>query len=236
MIRSIHLHRIFHSQRHMSAGVRIRALAILLSIVAALSFGQGSQKDDTPKNGMPAADVTETAVLAGGCFWGVEAVFERLDGVLDVASGYSGGDADTASYYEVGSGTTGHAESVEIIYDPDRIDFKVLLEVFFNVAHDPTQLNYQGPDRGTEYRSAVFYADEEQKRITEQYIKELAAEKIYAGPIVTQVVPLEEFYPAEDYHQDFMQLNPEHPYILYWDLPKIIHLEKTYPELLAERQ
>lgn len=232
----IHLHRIFHSRRHMSAGVRIRAIAILMALLAAAVLGQGSQKGDTPENGMPAADVTETAVLAGGCFWGVEGVFERLHGVLDVTSGYSGGDAGKASYYAVGSGTTGHAESVEIVFDPDLIDFKVLLEVFFKVAHDPTQLNYQGPDRGTQYRSAVFFADEEQKRITEQYIEELTAEGIFSGPIVTQVVPLEEFYPAEDYHQDFMRLNPQYPYILYWDLPKIVHLEETYPELIAERQ
>ncbi|MBN2553693.1 MAG: peptide-methionine (S)-S-oxide reductase MsrA, partial [Spirochaetales bacterium] len=176
-----------------------------------------------------------TAVLAGGCFWGVEAVFERLDGVLEAVSGYSGGEEDTARYPLVGTGKTGHAESVRIVYDPQRISFAVLLEVFFNVAHDPTQLNYQGPDRGPQYRSAVFYADDGQRRITEEYIAELEAASVYPKPIVTQVVPLEAFYPAEEYHQDFMRRNPRHPYILYWDAPKIAHLEEEFPGLLADR-
>jgi peptide-methionine (S)-S-oxide reductase len=177
---------------------------------------------------------TETAVLAGGCFWGVEAVFERLEGVLDVVSGYSGGDAETASYQLVGTGKTGHAESVEIVFDPAVIGYGTLLQVFFTVAHDPTQLNYQGPDIGTEYRSAIFYADEEQKRIAEEYIRSLDEAKAFPEPIVTQVVPLDRFYPAEDYHQDFLRLHPTHPYIVYWDLPKIRHLEEAFPELLAE--
>jgi peptide-methionine (S)-S-oxide reductase len=177
----------------------------------------------------------ETAVLAGGCFWGVEAVFERLDGVLDVVSGYSGGEADTASYQIVGSGKTGHAEAVRIVFDPAIITFDVLLEVFFNVAHDPTQLNYQGPDIGTEYRSAVFYASDEQKQTTERTIEKLNAEGTFGKAIVTEVAPLKEFYPAEDYHQDFMRLNPQHPYIVYWDVPKIKHLGKAYPELLTEQ-
>jgi peptide-methionine (S)-S-oxide reductase len=176
----------------------------------------------------------ETAVLAGGCFWGVEAVFERLDGVIDVVSGYSGGEAETAKYKIVGTGKTGHAEAVHIVFDPEIIAFDVLLDVFFKVAHDPTQLNYQGPDVGTEYRSAVFYASEEQKEITESTIAKLEAEGVYRKPIVTEVAPLKAFYPAEDYHQDFMRLNPRHPYIVYWDVPKVEHLEEAYPELLAE--
>ena len=147
-----HLDNIIHSGRHISAGVRIGAIAFIMTIIAASGFGKGNTENSGP----------ETAVLAGGCFWGVEAVFERLEGVLDVTSGYSGGDAETASYYVVGSGTTGHAESVEIVYDPGIIDFEVLLEVFFKVAHDPTQLNFQGPDRGTEYRSVIFYANDKQ--------------------------------------------------------------------------
>ena len=165
----------------------------------------------------------QLATFGAGCFWGVEAVYERLYGVLDVVSGYSGGSEDTAEYYTVGTGTTGHTESVQIVYDPKIIGYEMLLEVFFNVAHDPTQLNYQGPDIGPQYRS-----------VAERYIEELDADGIFSKPIVTQVVPLEAFYLAEVYHQDFMQLNPQHPYIVCWDLPKIVHLEKAYPELLAK--
>lgn len=176
----------------------------------------------------------ETAVFAGGCFWGVEAVFESLQGVENALSGYSGGKAETAFYKMVGTGQTGHAEAVHVEYDPAIISYRQLLEVFFNVAHDPTQFNYQGPDVGTEYRSAVFYNNEEQKIATENYIKELEKQKVYDQDIVTEVTELEAFYPAEEYHQDFMALNPNHPYILYWDVPKIRHLEEMYPELLKE--
>jgi peptide-methionine (S)-S-oxide reductase len=154
---------------------------------------------------------------------------------MDVVSGYSGGDAETAHYRMVGTGKTGHAESVRIVYDPKQIDFDTLLEVFFLVAHDPTQLNYQGPDHGTEYRSVVFYADDEQRRATERYIRELEAKDIYDKSIVTELTPLEAFYPAEDYHQDFLRLHPTHAYIVYWDLPKIRHLEKKYPDLVKEK-
>jgi peptide-methionine (S)-S-oxide reductase len=177
----------------------------------------------------------DTAVLAGGCFWGVEAVFERLTGVHDVASGYSGGEADSATYQTVSSGMTGHAEAVRIVFDPEVITYDQLLEVFFNVAHDPTQLNFQGPDVGTQYRSAVFYASNEQKQTAERVIGQLDAEGVFGKAIATEVVPLTEFYPAEDYHQDFMRRYPQHPYIVYWDLPKIRHLEKTYPDLLKKQ-
>lgn len=177
----------------------------------------------------------ETAVFAGGCFWGVEAVFEMLDGVGNVVSGYSGGPADMAYYRIVGTGNTGHAEAVEIVYDPSRISYETLLEVFFNVAHDPTQFNYQGPDVGTQYRSAVFYQNDDQKMRTEAYIKELEKKKIYKQPIVTQLEKLDEFYPAEDYHQNYLRLNPDQPYIVYWDMPKIRDLEKRYAGLLAEK-
>jgi peptide-methionine (S)-S-oxide reductase len=176
-----------------------------------------------------------TAVLAGGCFWGMEGVFERLEGVKDVVSGYSGGDASTAHYEIVGTGRTGHAESIRIVYDPTRISYGTLLKVFFSVAHDPTELNYQGPDHGSQYRSAIFYANEEQKRVAEQYIRSLDRAKVFGKPIVTQVVPLKAFYPAEDYHQDFMDKNPNYPYIVYWDLPKVKELKQEYPQLLDPR-
>ncbi|WP_168203473.1 peptide-methionine (S)-S-oxide reductase MsrA [Oceanispirochaeta crateris] len=174
----------------------------------------------------------ETAVFAGGCFWGVEAVFEGLQGVENVVSGYSGGSADTASYYSVGAGNTGHAESVEIVFNPETIDFETLLEVFFTVAHDPTQLNYQGPDVGSEYRSVVFYTSEDQKASTMRMIEKLDSQMVFPEKIVTELAPLDTFYPAEDYHQDFMKLNPNHGYIVYWDRPKIVELEKKYPHLL----
>ncbi|MBI9102755.1 MAG: peptide-methionine (S)-S-oxide reductase MsrA [Spirochaetales bacterium] len=174
------------------------------------------------------------AVFAGGCFWGIEGVFERLEGVTDVVSGYSGGEAETAQYKMVGTGRTGHAEAVRIVYDPEVIRYQTLLEVFFSVAHDPTQLNYQGPDVGSEYRSVIFYGDEEQKKMSESYIEELAASGVYRDEIVTELVALEAFYPAEDYHQDFLRLNPDHPYIQYWDMPKIEQLEKVFPELIVE--
>ena len=213
-----------------TAGIRFGVIVFLISVVSAGCFGEGTLESASSE-----MERSETAVLAGGCFWGVEAVFERLHGVLDVASGYSGGRGDTADYHAVSTGATDHAESVQIVYDPELISFEVLLEVFFSIAHDPTQLNYQGPDMGPQYRSAVFYADDEQKRITERYIEKLDAEGLFPKPVVTQVVPLEKFYPAEEYHQDFMQRNPQHPYIVYWDRPKITHLERAYPELLAER-
>ncbi len=177
---------------------------------------------------------TETAVFAGGCFWGVEAVFEQLQGVLSVDSGYAGGDTVSPTYEAVGSGATGHAESVRIIYDPRQIDYPTLLKVFFTIAHDPTQLNYQGPDRGTQYRSAVFYTDETQKTLTERYISELENSGRFDKKIVTEVAPLEQFYRAEDYHQDFLRLHPSHPYISYWDIPKLEDLQRSFPQLLAE--
>ena len=190
---------------------------------------------DPPSGLMDTAQGTRTAVLAGGCFWGVEAVFERLKGVLDARSGYSGGDERTALYELVGTGTTGHAESVEILYDPAQIGYGTLLKVFFSVAHDPTQLNYQGPDAGPQYRSVVFYADPEQKSIAEEYIASLDRARVFPKPIVTQVAPLRAFYPAEEYHQDFLVRNPGHPYIVYWDLPKIAHLERAFPALVTRR-
>ncbi len=179
------------------------------------------------------SDEVETAVFAGGCFWGVESLFEQLYGVLDVESGYSGGSEDSATYNQVSSGKTNHAEAVRIIYDPKLIDYNTLLKVFFTVAHDSTQLNYQGPDKGRQYRSAIFYTDNEQKNKAEQYILELSASGIYEDEIVTRVTELKAFYPAEDYHQDFLINNQFHPYIIRYDIPKLEDLNRMYPELLA---
>lgn len=183
------------------------------------------------KPGTPGS--TQTAVLAGGCFWGMEGVFERLKGVMNVTSGYSGGEADKARYDMVSHGITNHAESIQVTFDPSSISYGQLLKVYFSVAHDPTQLNYQGPDKGTQYRSAVFYTDDLQKHIAEEYIRTLGRSRVFREPIVTQLVPLEAFYPAEDYHQDFMTRNPNHPYIRYWDVPKVKHLNEAFPELVA---
>jgi peptide-methionine (S)-S-oxide reductase len=172
------------------------------------------------------------AVLSGGCFWGVEAVFERLKGVSDVTSGYAGGSKAAAHYEMVSTGKTGHAESVQITYDPSIISYGRLLQVFFSVAHDPTQLNRQGPDEGTQYRSAIFYSSDEQKRVAEAYIQQLNQARAFKRPIVTQVTPLSAFYAAEDYHQDFIAHNPGNPYVVYNDLPKLEQLKKRYPEWL----
>jgi peptide-methionine (S)-S-oxide reductase len=173
---------------------------------------------------------TQTAVFAGGCFWGVQGVFQRVNGVVQAVSGYSGGAKETAHYEMVGSGLTGHAESVKITYDPKKVSFGTLLQIYFSVAHDPTQLNRQDPDSGTQYRSAVFYADPAQKETTERYIAQLDAAKSYPKKIVTQVVPLVAFYAAEDYHQDYLTLHPDQGYIARFDLPKIVNLKATFPQ------
>lgn len=178
-----------------------------------------------------AAEGPQTAVFAGGCFWGVEGVFERIKGVTNAISGFAGGSKSTAHYEEVSTGTTGHAESVRITYDPSQITYGQLLKVFFSVVHDPTELNRQGPDTGTQYRSAIFYANDEQKKVADAYIKQLDDAKIFRHPIVTQVVPLSGFYPAEKYHQHFLDNNMTYPYIVYNDLPKIAALKKYYPQL-----
>jgi peptide-methionine (S)-S-oxide reductase len=173
----------------------------------------------------------QTAVLAGGCFWGVEAVFEHVKGVSDVKSGYSGGSSSTAQYEKVGTGETGHAESVKITYDPAQISYGQLLKVFFSVAHDPTELNRQGPDSGTQYRSAIFYADAEQKRIAQAYIDQLNRAKVFARPIVTEVAALKSFNEAEAYHQDYLANHPDEPYIVINDMPKVENLRKQLPTL-----
>lgn len=178
----------------------------------------------------------EVAVLAGGCFWGIEAVFEHVKGVRKVTAGYSGGDADTAHYDMVGMGTTGHAESVKVEFDPSQVSYGTLLQVFFSVALNPTELDRQGPDRGTQYRSVVFYGDAGQKKIASDYIAQLTTAKAFAAPIVTQVVPLKAFYPAEDYHQHYYDLHPDNPYIVFNDRPKVEHLQQLFPELYQPPQ
>jgi peptide-methionine (S)-S-oxide reductase len=175
----------------------------------------------------------QTAVLSGGCFWGVQAVFQHVKGVISATSGYSGGSSTTAEYEIVSTGETGHAESVQIVYDPSQITYGKLLRVFFSVAHDPTQLNRQGPDEGTQYRSSIFYSNDEQKRIAEAYIAQLDQAKIFSRRIVTQVVPLKSFYPAEAYHQNYATLHPNQPYIVYNDAPKVEHLRQQFPDLFT---
>ena len=183
----------------------------------------------------PAQDLDESGqtarvVLAGGCFWGVQGVFQHTEGVLNAVSGYAGGDASTAKYQLIGSGTTGHAEAVEIVYDPSVVSLGELLHVFFSVAHNPTQLNYQGPDHGSQYRTAIFFEDEAEKGVAEAYIAQLDSAGVYPAPIVTTLEPLEAFYEAEDYHQDYLTLNPNQPYIVYHDLPKIEALKAIFPD------
>jgi peptide-methionine (S)-S-oxide reductase len=184
---------------------------------------------DSPKTDGPA----QTAVLSGGCFWGVQGVFEHVRGVKNVIAGYAGGERSTAQYETVSSGTTGHAESVRITFDPAAISYGQILQIAFSVVHDPTQLNRQGPDVGTQYRSVIFYADENQKRIAEAYIAQLDHSHAFARPIVTRVDPLKEFYPAEGYHQDYLIHNPTQPYIAMYDLPKIQNFKRTFPELYS---
>lgn len=177
----------------------------------------------------------ETAVVAGGCFWGIQAVFQHVKGVVSATSGYSGGAANTAEYETVSTGSTGHAESVKIVYDPSKVTYGELLQVFFSVAHDPTELNRQGPDQGTQYRSVIFYGNAEQKKIADAYIAQLDQTKVYSQKIVTQVVPLKAFYPAEGYHQNYATLHPDNPYIARFDAPKVAALEKVFPNLYRKQ-
>lgn len=202
-----------------------------------------AKSDDSVTNSKPivtptpktAAKGEQTAVFAGGCFWGLEAVFEHVKGVSGVESGYSGGAAKTADYETVGTGETGHAEAVKITFDPSRVSYEQLLKVFFSVAHDPTQLNRQEPDTGTQYRSAIFYSGDEQKRLAESYIAELTRTKSFTRPIVTQLVALDVFYKAEDYHQDYLAHHPNQPYIVVNDQPKVENLRKQFPDLYVSK-
>jgi peptide-methionine (S)-S-oxide reductase len=211
----------------------------LLLVVLALSVGcRAATRNPVP----PAVDDAslaqtpgkQTAVFAGGCFWGTQGVFERVKGVVATTAGYAGGSANTATYDQVTTETTGHAESVKVVYDPSKITYGQLLRVFFSVAHDPTQLNRQGPDVGTSYRSAIFYSNEEQRRISQAYIAQLNAAHVFSEPIVTEVTPLKGFYDAEAYHQDYALHNPDNPYILVCDRPKIQALKAEFPELFQD--
>ncbi len=198
-----------------------------------LAAGTSKTPFPDPAIDVPASSAREQpqAVLAGGCFWGMEAVFEHLKGVTNVVSGFAGGSKSTADYETVSTGTTGHAESVRITYDPSQITFGQILKVYFSVAHNPTELNRQGPDTGTQYRSAIFYMDDEQKKVAEAYIRQLEDAKVFSHKIVTQVVPLNGFYAAEAYHQHYLDHHRDQPYIVYNDLPKLAALKKQYPQL-----
>lgn len=183
------------------------------------------------QSGAMAAPAEQTAVFAGGCFWGVDAVFKHVKGVSEVVSGYAGGSADTAHYEQVSDGNTGHAEAVRVRFNPAQVSYHQLLQVFFSVAHDPTQLNRQGPDSGSQYRSAIFYTSPEQQTIAQSTIQQLAAARTFSSAIVTQVVPLQQFYPAEDHHQNYLALHPNQPYIVFYDKPKVEQLRKQFPAL-----
>jgi peptide-methionine (S)-S-oxide reductase len=211
------------------------ALVLIASLVAATACNAKA----SPAAAVPAPNVDEsrasasareTVVLAGGCFWGIQAVYQHVKGVISATSGYSGGSAKTAEYETVSTGETGHAESVQIVYDPSQVTFGELLRIFFSVAHDPTQLNRQGPDEGSQYRSSIFYSNNDQKRIADAYIAQLDLAKVFPRPIVTKVVPLAAFYPAEAYHQNYAALHPNQPYIVFNDAPKVEHLKQQFPD------
>jgi peptide-methionine (S)-S-oxide reductase len=210
----------------------------LLTMIAVCCGCRAATKTPVPAAANDAAlaqsSGKQIAVFAGGCFWGTQGVFERVKGVVDTTAGYAGGSAATATYDQVTTETTGHAESVKVVYDPSKITYGQLLRIFFSVAHDPTQLNRQGPDVGTSYRSAIFYANEEQRKIAQAYIAQLDAAHVFTRPIVTEVTPLKGFYDAESYHQDYALHNPDNPYILVCDRPKIEALKAEFPELFVD--
>ena len=212
--------------------------AALVLAVGAVSLSARAGASAAVTLPAPAADFRapqtaslDTAVFAGGCFWGVEAVFEHTKGVRSAVSGYTGGTTTSPSYEDVSTGTTGHAESVRVVYDPSVVTYGQLLQVFFSVAHDPTELNRQGPDHGTQYRSAIFYRTRDQQRVAASYVKQLTDAKVYRAPIVTQIAPLGTFYLAENYHQDYMVHHPDQAYIVYNDAPKVEHLKQQFPAL-----
>ena len=217
--------------------MNIRTLFPVLALAGCIASANAGPLPD-PATDVPLAKEhgSATAVFAGGCFWGVEAVFENVKGVTDAVSGYSGGTLARPSYEQVSSGMTGHAESVRVTYDPSKVTYGQLLKVFFAVAHDPTQLNRQGPDTGTQYRSAIFYADADQQRIAQAYIEQLKQAKSFRRPIVTQVAPLKAFYPAEAYHQDYLAQHPDEPYIVINDMPKLAALKGELPQLYSGRK
>lgn len=219
------------------------ALALIAAGVLALSWfvavpSRASEEAfiiPPPASDIKATGDLKTLVLAGGCFWGVQGVYQHTIGVTNAVSGYAGGLARTANYDTVGRGTTGHAEAVQITYDPKKVSFGKLLQIYFSVVHDPTQLNRQGPDSGTQYRSTVFTSDPEERKVVESYIAQLNAAKVYRSSIATTLEPLQGFYPAEDYHQDYLTLNPNKPYIVFNDMPKIENLKKVFAENYREK-
>lgn len=218
------------------------ALAALIVAAAAAALWQSPARSaedavviPPPAMDEKAASGSEKAIFAGGCFWGVQGVFQHVKGVTKAVSGYTGGAKDDAVYETVGSGRTGHAESVEITYDPSKVTYGQLLQVYFSVAHNPTQLNFQGPDSGTQYRSTIFAGNGEQQKIAQSYIAQLDQAKVFAKPIVTTLETGKTFYPAEEYHQDFLTLNPTYPYIVYNDLPKVANLKALFPGLYSEK-
>ena len=215
---------------------RIAAAALLL---AAGTFAAQAQEGITipapTASEAPSTAPLETAVLAGGCFWGVQGVFQHTEGVKNAVSGYAGGEKATAVYEVVGSGMTGHAEAVKVTFDPKKISYGKLLQIYFSVAHDPTQLNRQGPDRGTQYRSAIFPQNDEQAKVAKAYISQLNEARVYKAAIVTKIEPGKEFFPAEDYHQDYLTLHPNQPYIVFNDLPKIKNLQRLYPDIFRTK-
>jgi peptide-methionine (S)-S-oxide reductase len=223
---------------HPASHARFFGVVVGCAIAAAVACGPARAAVPFPDPAVddPLASVSgqSAAVVAGGCFWGIEAVFEHLKGVTDAVSGYSGGPAASAKYEMVGTGRTGHAESVKVTYDPSRISYGQLLKVFFAVAHNPTELNRQGPDTGPQYRSAVFYASSRQQEIAQRYISQLGEARAFSRPIVTEVVPLQAFYPAEPYHQDYAFHHPDAPYIVINDRPKVYALKREYPALYVE--
>jgi peptide-methionine (S)-S-oxide reductase len=217
-----------------------RLSSIACGLIVLLSLGSAAAvAEPLPAPAVDAAPMAspglQKAVFAGGCFWGVEAVYRHVAGVSRAVSGYAGGTTKKPSYEMVSSGSTGHAEAVEVTFDPKKVSYGQLLRVFFSVAHDPTELNRQGPDVGTQYRSAIFYVDDEQQRIAQAYVAQLTAAKAFPRPVVTQVASLTAFYPAEDYHQNYLALHPTQPYIVFNDLPKLEALKSQFPSLYAAR-
>jgi peptide-methionine (S)-S-oxide reductase len=214
---------------------RTSALILMVTLAGVVACKAGEAAVAVPNPTVDAALAAtkspQTVVLAGGCFWGIQAVFQHVKGVINATSGYAGGEAKSAEYERVSNGDTGHAESVKIVYDASQITYGELLRVFFSVAHNPTELNRQGPDTGTQYRSSIFYSNEEQKKIAEAYIAQIDTAKVFPRAIVTQVVPLKAFYAAEDYHQNYATRHPDNPYIAHNDAPKVTHLRQQFPDL-----
>lgn len=225
--------------------MKLNRMSVMFGAVVAVSmlaFAQrlsGATSSATPVPSPVVVDhptaKTETTVFAGGCFWGIQSVFQHTKGVISATSGYAGGSVKNPSYEEVSTGRTGHAESVKVVFDPTQVTYGQLLQIFFSVAHDPTQLNRQGPDVGTQYRSALFYMNDEQKKVAEAYIDQLTKAHTFARPIVTQVAPLKDFFPAEAYHQNYAEEHPTQPYIVYNDAPKIVNLKKDFPQFYTDK-